>query len=136
VTRAFFVNDSLLLFGQLDAKPGHGARPCAAKLGGSSLFPLAQYFYQIQLPRKSLNQFRAGYNFVLLAGGGMKTGQVIGATDRIGAEAISRPVSFGELYATLYSNLGIDATRPLLSDIEGRPHFLVDDHSQSIAELG
>jgi hypothetical protein len=66
----------------------------------------------------------------------MKTGQVIGATDRIGAEAISRPVSFGELYATLYSNLGIDATRPLLSDIEGRPHFLVDDHSQSIAELG
>ena len=74
-------------------------------------------------------------NFVLLAGGGMKTGQVIGATDRIAGEAVSRPVTFGELYATLYKNLGIDVARPLLSDIEGRPHFLVDDHAQPIEEL-
>ena len=54
-------------------------------------------------------------NFVLLAGGGMKTGQVIGATDRIAGEAVSRPVTFGELYATLYKNLGIDVARPLLT---------------------
>ncbi len=74
-------------------------------------------------------------NFVMLAGGGMKTGQVIGATDRIAAEAISRPVTFGELYATLYRNLGIDPTLPLLHDIEGRPQFLVDDGARPIAEL-
>ncbi len=48
-------------------------------------------------------------NCALLAGGGMTTGQVIGATDRIAGEAASRPVTFGELYATLYHNLGIDA---------------------------
>ena len=47
-------------------------------------------------------------NCALLAGGGMKTGQVIGATDRIAGEAVSRPVTWGELFATLYRNLGID----------------------------
>src|SRR6185436_3953098 len=40
-------------------------------------------------------------NCALLAGGNMKTGQVIGATDRLGGEAVSRPVTFGEVYATL-----------------------------------
>ena len=34
-----------------------------------------------------------------------------------------------------YSNLGIDVARPLLSDIEGRPQFLVDDHARPIEEL-
>ena len=48
-------------------------------------------------------------NCALLAGGGMKTGQVIGATDRIAGEAVARPVTFGELFATLYHNLGIDS---------------------------
>ena len=35
-------------------------------------------------------------NLAIMAGGGMKSGQVIGATDRIAGEAISRPVTFGE----------------------------------------
>jgi hypothetical protein len=61
MTRAFFVNDSLLLLCRLDAKPSHGARPCAAKLGESSLLPSVQSFYQIHPPHKSLNQFRVGY---------------------------------------------------------------------------
>lgn len=74
-------------------------------------------------------------NCVLLAGGGMKNGQVIGSTDRIGGEAASRPVTFGELYATLYHNLGIDVNRQTVSDIEGRPQFLVDDNAQPIKEL-
>ncbi|MGH7226311.1 MAG: DUF1501 domain-containing protein, partial [Gemmataceae bacterium] len=43
-------------------------------------------------------------NCALLAGGGMKTGQVIGATDRIAGEAKSRPVTHAELHATLYHN--------------------------------
>jgi Protein of unknown function (DUF1501) len=74
-------------------------------------------------------------NCVLLAGGGMKNGQVIGSTDRIAGEAASRPVTFGELYATLYQNLGIDVGRATVSDIEGRPQFLVDDNAQPIKEL-
>lgn len=75
-------------------------------------------------------------NFALLAGGGMKTGQVIGATDRIAGEAISRPVTFGELYATLYKNLGIDVDNTWVNDLEGRPQTLVDSNARPIPELG
>jgi hypothetical protein len=62
----------------------------------------------------------------LLAGGGMKTGQLIGATDRLGGEAVERPVEFGEVFATLYHNMGIDVNRVTVADLSGRPQFLVD----------
>jgi hypothetical protein len=62
----------------------------------------------------------------LLSGGGMKLGQVIGSTDRLGGEAVDRPVQFGEVFATLYHNLGLDLSKPLLTDLTGRPQFLVD----------
>ena len=75
-------------------------------------------------------------NCVVMAGGGMKTGQVIGATDRIAGEAISRPVTFDELYATIYKNLGIDVENTFLSDLEGRPQALVEHNAKPIAELG
>lgn len=71
----------------------------------------------------------------VLAGGGMRTGQVIGATDRMGGEAISRPVSFQEVFATLYHNMGINATTTTVSDLTGRPHYLVDNDVQPIREL-
>jgi hypothetical protein len=74
-------------------------------------------------------------NCVLLAGGGMTTGQVIGATDRNAGEAVSRPVTFGELYATVYKNLGIDAARTPVADLEGRPQHLVEDGAEPIKEL-
>jgi hypothetical protein len=70
----------------------------------------------------------------LLAGGGMKTGQVIGATDRIAAEPVDRPVHFGEVFATLYHNLGIDPNTTTLPDLSGRPHYLVDGY-RPIKEL-
>lgn len=71
----------------------------------------------------------------LLAGGGMQTGQVIGATDRLGGEAVERPVTFPELFATLYHNLGIDVNRATVRDLGGRPQYLVDDGAQPIAEI-
>jgi uncharacterized protein (DUF1501 family) len=74
-------------------------------------------------------------NCVLMAGGGMKNGQVIGSTDRIAGEAASRPVTFSELYATMYHNMGIDVGRASVTDIEGRPQFLVDDNARPIKEL-
>mgnify|MGYP001792629591 CR=1 FL=1 len=37
----------------------------------------------------------------LLAGGGMKTGQTIGETDRLGGNAKDRPVGFSDIFATL-----------------------------------
>ena len=62
----------------------------------------------------------------LLAGGGIKTGQVIGATNRLGEEAAERPVHMQEIVATLYHNLGIDTSKVTLPDPTGRPQFLVD----------
>jgi len=71
----------------------------------------------------------------VLAGGGMKTGQVIGATDRLGGEATERPVQFGEVFATLYQNLGIDVSKVTLPDLSGRPQYQVADGCQPMPEL-
>jgi hypothetical protein len=74
-------------------------------------------------------------NCALLAGGGLKTGQVIGATDRNAGEAAARPVTFGELFATLYHNLGIDSARTTITDLNGRPQYLVEDQAEPLREL-
>jgi hypothetical protein len=71
----------------------------------------------------------------LLAGGGIKTGQVIGATDRLGGEATERPVKFGDVFATLYHNLGIDISKTTITDLTGRPQYLVDPGCEPIKEL-
>ena len=71
----------------------------------------------------------------LLAGGGMRTGQVIGATDRTGGEASDRPVHLGEVFSTLYNRLGIDTQTTTLTDLGGRPQYLVDLQHHPVREL-
>jgi hypothetical protein len=71
----------------------------------------------------------------LLAGGGMRTGQVIGATNRLGEYAAERPVTFAEVFATLYHNLGIDPHQTTIKDLSGRPQFLIDPEVNPIREL-
>jgi len=71
----------------------------------------------------------------MLAGGGLRHGQVIGATDRLGGEATERPVQFGEVFATLYGSLGIDVNKVTVPDLSGRPQFLVDQGLQPMKEL-
>ena len=62
----------------------------------------------------------------MLAGGGIRAGQVIGATDRTASAAISRPVTYQDVFATLYHNLGIDLATTTLVDPNGRPQHLLD----------
>ena len=69
----------------------------------------------------------------LLAGGGLRVGQVIGATDRLGGQVVSRPVHFQDVLATLYQTLGIDPATTL-TDPNGRPQRLVD-RGETIREL-
>jgi uncharacterized protein DUF1501 len=69
----------------------------------------------------------------VLAGGGLRGGQAIGATNRLGEEATERPVHFQEIFATLYHNLGIDVATARLTDPAGRPQYLVE--KPPIAEL-
>ena len=71
----------------------------------------------------------------LLAGGGMRGGQVIGATDRLGASIAQRPVHFAEVLSTLYRNLGIAGNSTTLPDLSGRPQYLVDQRYQPLPEV-
>lgn len=62
----------------------------------------------------------------LMAGGGMKTGQAIGATNRLGEYALDRPVDVQEVIATVYQNLGIDPGTTTIADPTGRPQYLIE----------
>ncbi len=64
----------------------------------------------------------------LMAGGGMRTGQARGTTNRLGEEPKERPIHFQEVFATLYHNLGIDASKTQLADLSDRPYYLVDNY--------
>ena len=70
----------------------------------------------------------------LMAGGGMRTGQVIGSTNRLAEEAVDRPVHMQDVFATLYHNLGIDVSRITIPDHTGRPQYLIE-HADPIPEL-
>jgi uncharacterized protein (DUF1501 family) len=91
-------------------------------------------------PRLSHNAQGTGRNHwpqaysALLAGGGLKMGQVVGATNSKGEFPTERPYSPQDLLATLYRHLGIDplATFP---DATGRPLRILDE-GRPIRELG
>lgn len=62
----------------------------------------------------------------LFAGAGVKTGQVIGATDAQAAQPKTRPWAVQNVFAVLYHMLGIDPAQTL-PDRTGRPMPLLDD---------
>lgn len=68
-----------------------------------------------------------------LAGGGLRHGQVIGASERDGGNIKERPVTPGDLAATIYRHMGVplDAT---YQDHTGRPRYIVE-YGRPIAEL-
>ena len=74
-------------------------------------------------------------SFALLAGGGMRHGQVIGATDKQGGGIVDRPVRFQEVFSTLYHCLGVDPRSHTVTDVAGRPHYLVDPDVKPLREL-
>ncbi|MBL8793884.1 MAG: DUF1501 domain-containing protein [Planctomycetia bacterium] len=71
--------------------------------------------------------------FALMAGGGLKMGQVIGATDARGGRPVGGAYRPQNVLATLYHVLGIDP-RSTLPDLTGRPIYLLDD-PEPIKEL-
>lgn len=70
---------------------------------------------------------------VLLAGGGMKMGQVIGATNDKGERPRERKLHPNDVWATVYKNLGIDPTHAFINNA-GRPVAILP-HGEAIAEL-
>lgn len=67
--------------------------------------------------------------FAMLAGGGMKTGQVIGQTNRFAEEPVSRPIHYQDVIATLYHNLGVDTAHTTIPDLNGRPQYVSEVHT-------
>jgi len=70
---------------------------------------------------------------MLFAGAGVRSGKIIGATDKTGSAVTDRPVSPADVCATVYEALGIDPHRELRTP-EGRPVSILDSGS-NIHEL-
>ena len=71
--------------------------------------------------------------FVMISGGGLKMGQVVGATDAYSAKPTSVPYTPANVMSTLYHVLGIDPATTI-PDFGGRPRYLLDDQ-RPITEL-
>jgi hypothetical protein len=69
---------------------------------------------------------------VVVAGGGVRGGRVVGASDRIGAYPKERPVHISDLAATIYHAVGVDP-RTQIVDMQGRLRFICD--GQPVHEL-
>jgi hypothetical protein len=70
---------------------------------------------------------------VVLAGGGIRGGQVLGASDSKGAYPTDRPVTPADIHATVFKALGYDSQRIVYHTVDGRPTLLSE--GQAIAEL-
>jgi hypothetical protein len=70
---------------------------------------------------------------IVLAGGGIKGGQVYGATDADGKEVTDNPVSEGDLFATIYAALGMD--HRVRHYVGARPVWATPEGSKPIKEL-
>ena len=86
---------------QPSSGPGKASRPKGTRQPGRDHWPRA--------------------NSMGFAGGGMETGQVIGATDPRGEDPVKRRVSPYDFLATIYHHLGIDTRHTALTDFGGRP---------------
>jgi uncharacterized protein (DUF1501 family) len=62
---------------------------------------------------------------IVLGGGGIAGGRIVGATDERGAAVTEKPVSTGDLYATVYKAMGIDWTKTYMSPI-ARPVYIAN----------
>ncbi len=68
------------------------------------------------------------------AGGGLRTGGFIGATDKRGEDVVERGCGPGDFLSTIYHHLGIDASKVVIDDFNGRPTAIVSE-GRPIPEL-
>lgn len=68
----------------------------------------------------------------LLAGGGLRTGRVVGATDDLGKTIADKPITVPDFHATLHCALSIDPSKNLYAGDRPVP---ITDHGRPVAEL-
>ncbi len=73
-------------------------------------------------------------NGALLAGGGLKVGQVVGGTDATAAEARDTPIHYHDVLATIYQSLGIEP-HAMVQDVAGRPAPILPSTARPIERL-
>ena len=98
----------------------------AGRLDDTSICMWGEFGRTPKLNNKGGRDHWPNVSCAFLAGGGMRHGQVIGASDNHAAEPAERPVHMGEVHATLYQAMGIDPNETTLPDLTGRPQYLVD----------
>jgi uncharacterized protein (DUF1501 family) len=89
-----------------------------------------------RMPRVNLTAGRDHYPSafnVAMAGRGVKGGQVIGATDKLGVAVVERPVTVPDLFCTYYKALGIDPRKENQSNVS-RPLKIVET-GEAVAEV-
>jgi hypothetical protein len=69
---------------------------------------------------------------IVLAGGGLKSGQAVGVTDELGKKIVSRPISVADLHATIHTALGIDPAKELY---DGQRPVPITDHGVPVREV-
>jgi uncharacterized protein (DUF1501 family) len=120
------------LSGQID--PGFGALVSDLKERGLLDNTLIIWMGEFgRSPGKGTNHFARAWSSVL-GGAGLKTGQVIGKTDKSGGTVEERPISVVDFMATVCKALGIDSTKQVTSR-GGRPFRLVDKGAKLVEEL-
>lgn len=84
-------------------------------------------------PRQGRDHYPKAWS-VVLGGGGIRGGQVIGATSGDGMEVKDRPVSIPDLLSTICLSLGLDPKKQNMSNVD-RPIRLVDPSAEPITQL-
>lgn len=75
------------------------------------------------------------YGFTMwFAGGGVRGGQIIGATDDFGMHATERPVHVHSLHATILASLGLDHSE-LIYPLQGRPERATLNEGEIVSEV-
>ena len=68
---------------------------------------------------------------LVVGGGGIRGGQVVGASDERGAYVGEAPTSIGDLYATVYEAMGIDWTKTYMAPA-GRPVYIANGFDNKV----
>lgn len=86
--------------------------------------PRLGQFTQSSNTRKTGRDHWPGVFTAIVAGGGIRGGQIHGASDRHAAFPADNPVSPADLTATILHHLGVDPSREYVSESQGLPHRL------------
>jgi hypothetical protein len=101
----------------------------------STLVVLHSEFGRMPISQRGVGRdHNPGAQTVLMAGAGIKGGQVVGSTDEFGYKALDQPISYHDLHATMLHLLGLDHTK-LTYRFNGRDMRLTDVYGTLVPQI-